>query len=816
MKCRIELCLPKTPYEKTARFYDHDLHRELEKRGFVRGRDPKTNRPNEWFKIKVDDYGMLDGGFYSAVIYLKTGIASEERRHQTFKMRPEQKEAVDKTSKMFREWKQKYPNKKPHFLWNAKMRFGKTFTTYQFAKEMGYKKVLVLTFKPAVEDSWREDLMLHTDFEGWQFVSRHSGITEQQVDKSKPFVCFGSFQDYLGKSETGGIKSKNEWVHTTAWDLVVLDEYHYGAWREKAVALTNDEASVDAEEHAYEEHEKDGNLSNDIEELEHFMPISTKGYLHLSGTPFRALNSGEFADDQIYSWTYSDEQRAKQNFKGDNSPYAALPRMVMMTYQLPDYIANVAKSGEFNEFDLNLFFKAKGKGKRQEAKFVYENEVQKWLDLIQGRLQESTIDDLKLGAEKPPFSFSHAPLKALLTHTVRFLPNIASCDAMRNLIRQDNTPNPWIKNNFSLIYAYGNECGVGVEALKFAKEFMNGEHLNKYKTPLETRTITLTCGKLTTGVTVPEWTGIFMLRNLKSPETYFQSAFRVQSPWVIKNIDGTHPNDETIIKNECYIFDFAPNRALKQIADCSCRLNVNEPDNEKKINEFINFLPVIAYDGYKMKSIDAGELLDIVLAGTTASLLARRWESALLVNVDDITLHKLINNKEAYEAVMKIKGFRRLGENFIETIINKSEEVKKAKKDLAEQDEVTPEQKKTLSQQEKEEKSKRKQVQEKLIKFATRIPIFMYLTDFREMSLRDVITKIDYALFQKVTGLTIPDFELLVSIGLFNEGKMNEAVFAFRRYEDDSLTYTGVNKHEGERVGGYNTTLSHEEFVNVE
>jgi len=487
------------------------------------------------------------------------------------------------------------------------------------------------------------------------------------------------------------------------------------------------------------------------------------------------------------------------SYEGEKNPYAALPRMVMMTYQLPPSIANVAKGGEFNEFDLNFFFKAKGKGK--EAKFIYENEVQKWLDLIQGKLQESTIDDLKLGAEKPPFPFSHAPLKALLTHTVWFLPNIASCDAMRNLIQTSK-----VFNEAKLICSYGNECGIGAEALRYAKSIMgNG---------LETRTITLTCGKLTTGVTVPEWTGIFMLRNLKSPETYFQSAFRVQSPWVIKNIDGMHPNQETIIKNECYIFDFAPNRALKQIADYSCRLNVEEPDNEKKINEFISFLPVIAYDGYKMKRIDAGELLDIVLAGTTASLLARRWESALLVNVDNATLQKLISNKEAYEAVMKIEGFRKLGENFIETIINKSEEVKKIKKDLAEQDEVSPEQKKTLSQQEKEEKSKRKQVQEKLIKFATRIPIFMYLTDYREMSLRDVITKIDFTLFQKVTGLTIPDFELLVSIGLFNEGKMNEAVFAFRRYEDDSLTYTGINKHDDEKVGLYSTTIDHQEFVN--
>lgn len=409
------------------------------------------------------------------------------------------------------------------------------------------------------------------------------------------------------------------------------------------------------------------------------------------------------------------------------------------------------------------------------------------------------------------------------------MPNIASCEAMYNLIRHTPyndpnipTPNDWLKRRFTIIPAYGNRCGTGIEALEPVKSAMHGEwhntgqHANDNKDSLESRTITLTCGKLTTGVTVKEWTGIFMLRNLKSPETYFQSAFRVQSPWVIKNADGMHPNEETIIKRECYIFDFAPTRALKQIADYSCKLNLKETNSEKKIAEFINFLPVLAYDGSSMTEVDASGILDIVLSGTTASLLARRWESALLVNVDNATLQRLINNKEAYEAVMKIEGFRKLGENFIETIVNKSEALKKVKKEVAQQEDVSPEKKKEISQQEKEEKSKRKQVQEKLIKFATRIPIFMYLTDFREETLRDVITKIDSELFKKVTGLTVKDFELLVSIGLFNEGLMNDAVFKFRRYEDDSLSYTGINKHAGERIGGFTTSLSREEFVNID
>ena len=156
--------------------------------------------------------------------------------------------------------------------------------------------------------------------------------------------------------------------------------------------------------------------------------------------------------------------------------------------------------------------------------------------------------------------------------------------------------------------------------------------------PLKSKTITLSCGKLTTGVTVKPWSGIFMLRNSSSPETYFQAAFRVQSPWVVNNPDGNSPNKQEILKQECYVFDFAPNRALRQIADYSCRLNVNESNPEKKVAEFIRFLPVLAYDGSSMKQIDAAGVLDMALSGTSATLLARRWESALLVNVDNNTL----------------------------------------------------------------------------------------------------------------------------------------------------------------------------------
>ena len=276
------------------------------------------------------------------------------------------------------------------------------------------------------------------------------------------------------------------------------------------------------------------------------------------------------------------------------------------------------------------------------------------------------------------------------------------------------------------------------------------------------------------------------------------------------NPNDQDPNLEQVIKEECYVFDFAPDRALKQIAEYGCRLNHEEPNPEKKIAEFIKFLPVLAYDGSTMKQIDAAGILEMASSGTTATLLARRWDSALLVNVDNGTLQRLMDNKEAMDALMSIEGFRNLNQD-IETIINKSEAVKKVRKETNDE-ELSAKKKKELTDEEKEYKTLRKQIQDKLIKFATRIPVFMYLTDYRERSLKDVITKLEPGLFKKVTGLNVKEFELLVSLDVFNSSLMNDAVYKFKRYEDASLTYTGVIKHRDEDVGLYDTVLSKEDY----
>ena len=763
-------------------FTDHDVHAVLKKKGYRQLKEGEDR--NEWFKCSLNDVK-------AAVTAVQLGTENVENRTQTFSMRPEQEQAVEMTMRYFKSAYEENSGRTPKFLWNAKMRFGKTFASYELAKKMGFKRILILTFKPAVQTAWREDLMTHVDFEGWQFITRPTtpgGLSNDEqykrADQSRPIVCFGSFQDFLGvNKETGGIKANNEWVHTTNWDLVIFDEYHFGAWKDSAKKL------FESDEDTYDEDLAKYDAGNAYDET--WLPITTTYYLYLSGTPFRALNSGEFIEEQIYNWTYSDEQRAKEEWKGDNNPYAALPRMVMLTYKIPESIQRIAKQGEFDEFDLNVFFSAEGKGK--DAHFVFEDYVQKWLDLIRGSYLETSVDELKLGAQKPPMPYSDTRLLNVLSHTLWFMPNVASCYAMANLLAQKQNS---FYHDYKVNVCAGTQAGIGVAALEPVRRSMGD--------PLESKTITLSCGKLTTGVTIKPWTGIFMLRNLSSPETYFQAAFRVQSPWEITKDNG----ERQIIKQECYVFDFALDRALRQISDYSCRLNVAESNPEKKVGEFINFLPVLAYDGSAMRQVNAAEILDIAMAGTSATLLAKRWESALLVNVDNDTLARLLASDEAMDALMRIEGFRSLNAD-IETIINKSNAVKKAKK---ESEKLTPKEKKELTEAEKEYKSKRKMIQEKLIKFATRVPVFMYLTDYREYSLQDVITQLEPDLFKKVTGLDVKDFELLVSLNVFNEALMNDAVYKFKRYEDASLIYTGIDKHTGENVGLYSTVISREDY----
>lgn len=783
----ILLDVPAEREEGTA-FTDHQVRARLVAKGF-------ENPQLEWMRCSLDDVK-------TAITELRTGKRLTGTHHETFSLRREQAEAVVKTRDYFHSVWQEDMHAVPRFLWNAKMRFGKTFTSYQLAKSLGATRVLVVTFKPAVEDAWQTDLESHAEFDGWHYMSKQSGVDPLAVARDKPLVYFGSFQDLLGRDKVGNIKAKNQWLHEINWDLVIFDEYHFGAWRETAKELFEgeDDSQIKAETKLAYNPELDA-YNEDLDELSEpeteFLPITTRAYLYLSGTPFKALATGEFIEEQIFNWTYTDEQREKEKFGRAHpeklNPYGALPQMRLMTYQMPDELLAIASMGEFDEFDLNTFFFATGSGK--SAEFKHKSDVQKWLDIIRGAYAPTQVDNLKQGSQRPPFPYSDVRLLPHLQHSFWFLPNVAACHAMANLLTE---PQNAFFHKYKVLTVAGTSAGVGLDALPPVRQAIGSGH--------ETGSITLSCGKLTTGVTVPQWSSILMLRNLKSPETYFQAAFRVQSPWSQRNPNGDNPNEEEVYKPVCFVFDFAPTRALRQLSDYGLGLSPSE-NPERAVEELISFLPVLAYNGARMVQIDAGGILDMAMTGTSATLLARKWESALLVNVDNDTLRRILNNADALKAVMNIEGFRALGDNVIETIINKSEKVKETKKNNGE--DLTPQEKRELTVEEKEYKSKRKQIQEKLIKFATRIPAFMYLTDFRENTLQDVITKLEPDLFRTVTGLSVEDFHLLVSLRVFNTEHMNQAVFAFRRYEDASLSYTGIESHETLTTYGlYDTVIA--------
>jgi len=746
-------------------FFDTDVHKQLVKLGATQ--ETKTSgEESEWFSNCTLD--MIK----TVINAVKFDIPLEKARSASFKMRKEQEDFVNGTFKLFTSGKS---NKA---LWNAKMRFGKCFATAQLAVKMGFKHIMIYTDKPAVEDSWRNDIQSHIDFKDYDFISVDKKTNKFEKPTKDKYFCFVSGQNAKGTDSEGLVKEKNKWLYGVEWDLVAFDESHYGVWNDSNQSTFSSEGAT---------------ISDDIDVAK----IHSKYFLYLSGTPFRALSNGEFIEEQVFNWTYSDEQDAKKKFEEEHpdeyNPYASLPEMIFFTYKLPSTITNNILD-DCNEFDLNEFFKAE----RKEGKthFKYASQVKSWLNCLY------TPAIMKVGInikEDPPVPFADPNLTEVLAHIVFYMSGRDECDAMENML----TSHPFFKQ-YKVINL--NKCGDGIAAKKYLDKEMKDEAM----------TITLSCGKLMTGVTVKPWSGIFMLLNLQSPETYFQSAFRIQSPYTVKDKDGK----EVILKTKCCVFDFSPNRTLKQIAAYADKLNPNDSLSvEEKVEKFIEFLPVLAYSDQGMQEMNAKDICDWAYSGTTATLLTKGWESASLINLDSNILKDILNDPDALNAIMKIEGFRALGTNSIQTVISKTEKLK-ALRNKAREEKLSEEEKKEIKKLESDlntkdsknpEKGMRKQIQEKLMKFATRLPIFMYLTDEREKCLIDIVRGVEKELFEKVTGLTVKDFDKLVSLGLFNKDLMNQAIYNFKAYENPSLLYIGSEEHKQQinnRVEGlWNTTV---------
>jgi hypothetical protein len=512
--------------------------------------------------------------------------------------------------------------------------------------------------------------------------------------------------------------------------------------------------------------------------------IAGRAFLCLSGTPFRAIASLEFGDDQIFNWTYTDEQRAKGAFVREHpdawNPYGALPRMHLLVYQLPDALQQVAIDTTRDEFDLNEFFKASGTG--NGAVFTHKDQIQGWLDWLRGQNVEAVVAALEHGTAKP-FPYADTNVLPYMNHSVWFLPSVASVFAMRNLLGEPHNLPYW--GQFVVLPVAGSGAGVGPEALPpVLKAIGNG---------YDSKTITLTCGKLLTGVTIPQWSSILMLCNLEAPETYFQAAFRVQSPWSVWNPEGDNPNEERILKPACLTIDFAPTRGLRLFADYGMRLG-SGVDADEDVRELGRFLPVLGFDGTQMRPVDVDEIIDI--AFETSTIDTRRMESRRFISPSVAKLEGLSEHvRRALERVTKA-GQASSESSEDEVTINETTEL----------DDITSSSGSGGADSETERDNgddlSNDDLAERLSFLAKRVNAFMYLSDVIEKNLHDVLTTDELELFRAVMELQRDEMTGLVDAGLFNEQAMRLAIHQFRRADVDSFSYVGFNPRKTEEAGG--------------
>lgn len=769
----VDILLKDEPARRTdgTYFSDSAVHRVLKDAGIRRV-------GGEWFEATIEDVT-------AAIAAVRRGKGLVPGRTADFPMRPEQEKAVTRTAAYFDTHRKAITKKTPRFLWNAKMRFGKTFTAYQLAREMGWRRLLVLTFKPAVQAQWRDDLVTHVDFAEWEFVDRATHADEVRVPSQgdAPFVWFASFQDLMGRTSGGAVKAHNEFIHEIEWDCIILDEYHFGAWRESSRVLYDptDRKDAEAEEPAEPVTEQD-------------LGLETNNLLYLSGTPFRALTNGEFDDDAVYTWTYTDEQAAKAKYDGpEPNPYADLPTMEMYAYQISDQAAQFAEDEAVNEFNLSEYFRSTRvkANVRVDTPCAHEFEdptrVLEFVEMLRGKLI-GQLRSLLVGKQKSPWPYEDATFANAVKHSVWYMSDVAACYAMRDMLLDHA-----YFSSFEIVVVAGTASPNGVAAKSLVTDAISRAARDR-----KSGTITLTCGKLMTGVTVKQWGAILMLRSLKAPESYFQAAFRVQSPWASRDGEELEEHKPTV-----YIFEFDPNRALALVADYGLRLAARAgADRGTVLEELLNYLPIYRFEGGRMGQLDASEMLDIATIKVGARALANRWNSPVLVSVNDFTLQSLLDHPHVMEALSQAEDFTGLPDA-AGKIITSTTVLKNARR---QERSLTGNEKKQVD----EAKKLRTKIREMLQQFCAKVPTFMYVTDFREEALVDVIDSLDSDLFERVTGLTVDDFRLLNEVGVFNREHMDSAIYQFRRFEDRSLHYADEDPsaYEQASIGLWHTTTA--------
>lgn len=574
-------------------FKDKDFHSYLRKLGY------DNNGQNEWFKIHVPDSKMRFQEFRE-----NRGILQKLDDVIPYKLRTEQEEAVD------RAYKYSLTHDKAEFLWNAKPRFGKTLAAYDFCKRMNAKNVLIVTNRPAIANSWYDDYEKFLGVEsGYYFVSETESLKGRKgvlsrsqyidavMDGDYNCIEFVSLQDLKGAIAFGGDHDKLKEVADMNWDILIVDEAHEG---------------VDT-------------YKTDVA----FNQIKRKFTLHLSGTPFKALANDKFPDAAIFNWTYADEQKRKRDFcseDGETNPYADLPKLNMFTYQMSEIVRDelsqgIEVQGETEEyaFDLNTFFETRN------GRFVYDASVDRFLDALTNQTK---------------FPFSTPELRDELKHTFWILNRVDSAKALAKKLKEHP-----VFSEYEIILAAGDG------KLDDADE--NQKSYDKVKEAIlrSEKTITLSVGQLTTGVTIPEWTAVLMLSNMKSPALYMQAAFRAQNPCLF-NVNG-----QFLRKKNAYVFDFDPARTLTVFEEFANDLNSKTADGrgdadtrKENIRELLNFFPIIGEDaGGEMVELDAEKVMSIPRKIRSQEVVRRGFMS-------DFLFQNIANVFRAPQEVLDIIG----------------------------------------------------------------------------------------------------------------------------------------------------------------
>lgn len=775
-------------------FNDKEVHSVLERSGIRKKIFDTENRANEWFITDLETVKR-------AIVAVKEGresLSSAEVSHDQTPIvfRPEQQEAIEKTKKQFK--------KSNQMLWNAKMRFGKTLSALQVVKDMDFSRTLILTHRPVVDSGWFEDFgKIFYDSPDFAYGSKNNGDSHASLEvRAKQgkcrYVYFASMQDLRGSELVGGNFDKNNEVFATAWDCIIVDEAHEGTQTELGKAV-----------------------------MQELTKANTK-ILRLSGTPFNLLD--DFKEDEIYTWDYVMEQRAKASWDlthfGDPNPYASLPTMNIYTYDLGRLLHEFVD--EDVAFNFREFFRV-----NEAGNFIHEKDVKAFLSLISKEDKDSC------------YPFANEEYRNIFRHTLWMLPGVKEARAMSALLQSHP-----VFQHFKVVNVAGDgdEDEESKDALAAVEEAIG-------KDPDATRTITLSCGRLTTGVSVKAWTGVFMLSGSynTAASSYMQTIFRVQTP---ATINGR-------VKEQCYVFDFAPDRTLKVIAETakiSSKAGKTSGNDRKIMGEFLNFCPIISIEGSKMSQFDVPKMLEQLKRVYVERVVRNGFEDKSLYNDELMKLNDL--ELQEFDDLKKIIGQTKAMPKTNQVDINNQgltdeqyEELedleKKSKKRGKDKQPLTEEEKKRLEEL-KKKKNNREAAISILRGISIRMPLLIYGAELsdesQDITIDNFASLIDPQSWEEFMpkGVTKQKFnsikkyydpEIFCAAGkriramaraadkLSVEERIERItdIFSTFRNPDKETVLTPwrvVNMHLGDCLGGYNffekgyeTTLSEPRFI---